>query len=73
MFAHQQDVKITLEFYLWPVEEMPWTKPGRGQGTPTLQVTGVGTVMGCHDGCSSIMITTFLALTLWFVFIFWLV
>lgn len=70
----QQDVKTTLEgIYLWPVEEMPWAKPGGGQDTPTLQVTGVGTVMGCRDGCLSIVITTFLALNLWFVVIFWLV
>lgn len=41
MFAHQLDGEITLEVFLWPVEEMAWAKPGRGQGTPTLQVTGV--------------------------------
>lgn len=52
---------------------MPWPKPGWRQDATTLQVTGVeGTVMGCHDRHSSITMTTFLVLNLWFVVVFWL-
>lgn len=59
----------------------PWSLPGASGGDvlgKAWQRAGhphpaVRTVMGCCDECLSIMITTFLALNLWFVFIFWLV